>query len=633
MQPLLSLLSLSFASDSYLTRFQLRAQPLLGLNIDFPFKIEREMPERRKRDRDEDSDASPGQLDDEITDVSSSDLENDAGEKSRRGAGNAEGGSEDEELDSDEEFKSENPADKRRRLAKQYLENLKSEAREILTGRESTVTAAAGSGGEVPTGEGAVDEFNNFDASVLDRDIIASRLKQDIAEQKGRVYRLIGDKLLLSEAKITFTRVGDQNPTCISCYQPQLQGFTAEGNTGSSGSSTRKPKDALFAYTVSKDMQLTKYDVTDFNRRPQKMKYKRGGKKYIPSGSKEFENTTEGHYDEILAVAASPDGKYVVTGGRDRKLIIWSAESLAPVKVIPTKDRRGEVLGLVFRKNSDQLYVSCADCKIRTYSINQFSQLETLYGHQDLVACIDALNSERCVTVGSRDRTAMLWKIPDETRLTFRGGDDPERLVKKWLREHASTDENGEMVLPDKSEAPTFYSEGSIDVISMIDESHFVTGSDNGNLALWSISKKKPIFVERVAHGLIPEPRDELISGESDVQIRKAQLGDGRLLQPYWITAIHAIPYSNVFVSGSWNGSLKVWKLDENMRSFRLLGDLPNCKGVVTAIQVIESGRRGRETFRVLASVAKEHRLGRWVSNVANGRNGIYSAVVEQTTF
>lgn len=105
------------------------------------------------------------------------------------------------------------------------------------------------------------------------------------------------------------------------------------------------------------------------------------------------------------------------------------------------------------------------------------------------------------------------------------------------------------------------------------------------------------------------------------------------MLQPFWITSLYAIPYSNVFISGSWSGSLKVWKISDNLRSFELLGELSGAKGVVTKIQVVESGKHGKEKFRILASIAKEHRLGRWIANVSGARNGIYSAVIDQTGF
>ncbi|EDO19240.1 hypothetical protein Kpol_1050p100 [Vanderwaltozyma polyspora DSM 70294] len=566
---------------------------------------------KKKRARGEDRAPASRDNDEEITDPSSEDESGGEDEDEDLPHG--------EELESDEEFETENPADKRRRLAKQYLENLKTEANEIMTDALDEDEEAK-KGGEI-------DNYNNFDARDLDRDIIASRLKQDVAEQQGRVFRFIADKLLIKEAKTSFTRINEKNLTSISCYQPVINKFEYDTKENS------KNKNKIFAYTVSKDLQLTKYDVTDFNERPKKLKYTKGGKKYMPKSSYEYENTTEGHYDEILTVAASPDGRYIVTGGRDKKLIIWSTEALAPIKVIPTKDRNGAVMSLAFRKNTDQLYAACADYKIRTFSINQFSQLEILYGHHDLVADISALGLERCVTVGSRDRTAMLWKIPDETRLTFNGGEDTGKLLKKWMRQNAKEGSNGETIYPDKSEAPTFYGEGSIDVVTMIDDSHFVTGSDNGNLCLWSLAKKKPLSIQRAAHGILPKPDSLRVSGEENSSIRECQLQGDKLTKPYWITSVYAIPYSNIFISGSWNGSLKVWKLSENLREFEHLGDLNNCKGVVTKIQVVESGKHGREKFRVLASVSKEHKLGRWVGEIPGARNGIYSAVIDQTSF
>ena len=464
-----------------------------------------------------------------------------------------------DEVDSEEEFAQESAADKRRRLAKQYLENLKQET-----------------------------EDYDFDAQDLDNDIIAKRLKEDVAETKGHVYRYIADNLLLSDIKPTITRVGSKALTSLAVRFP-------------------------YAYTVSKDMELIKWDIRDFKKKPQRVRHTRGGKKFIEVSNEPKDN---GHCDEILTVAVSPNGKFVVTGGRDKRLLVWSSESLAPLRVLETRDRRGEVLGLVFRRGSDQLYASCADLKVRTYSINQFAQLEILYGHQDHVVDIAALGQERCVTVGSRDRTAMLWKIADETRLTFRGGEfEKKKKKRKDVEDEMDVDEE------------KFFAEGSIDCVSMLDDSHFVTGSDNGSISLWSLAKKKPLFIQHLAHGVVPEFPSEKASAEKDDQTRNLQVPEA---QPYWITAIHAIPYSNVFISGSWNGSLKLWKFEDNLRSFTLLGELGNARGVVTRIDVAESGANNKESFRIMATLSKEHRLGRWIEAGAGARNSIYSVVIDQ---
>jgi ribosomal RNA-processing protein 9 len=67
------------------------------------------------------------------------------------------------------------------------------------------------------------------------------------------------------------------------------------------------------------------------------------------------------------------------------------------------------------------------------------------FGHQDTITDLDTLTKERCVTTGGRDRTLRLWKIADESHLLFRIPGD-----------------------------------GSIDCVAMLDEEHFVTGSDSG---------------------------------------------------------------------------------------------------------------------------------------------------------
>jgi ribosomal RNA-processing protein 9 len=465
------------------------------------------------------------------------------------------------ELDSEEEFAQESAADKRRRLAKQYLENLKQE----------------------------VGDFD-FDAKDLDDEIISRRLKEDVAETKGHVYRFLADNLLLSDVKPTVSRLGSKSLTGLSVRFP-------------------------YAYTISKDVELIKWDIRDFKKKPLRLKHVKGGKKFTEIDNDPSKN---GHADEILTVAASPDGRFVVTGGRDKRIVIWSTESLACQRVLETRDRRGEIMGLVFRRGSDQLYAACADLKVRTYSINQFAQLEILYGHQDTVVDISALGQERCVTVGSRDRCAMLWKIADETRLTFRGGENEKKKKKKRSEEEMDVENDPE---------EKFFAEGSIDCVAMIDDTYFVTGSDNGSISLWSLAKKKPIFIQHYAHGILPTISPEEASAEQDPELRAQQVPEA---QPYWITAIHAVPYSNVFFSGSWNGSINVWKLEDNLRSFTLLGELPNAKGIVTRIDVAESGAHGKESLRVLAAMSKEHRLGRWVDVGKGSRNHIYSAVIDQ---
>lgn len=448
---------------------------------------------------------------------------------------------EDGAISSDEEFATENAADKRRRLAKQYLENLKSQ-----------------------------DLEGDFNAADIDEDHLARRLQEDVAETKGYVYKFYGDKIeqQLAEISPKSVRIGSKNLTGVSVKHPYI-------------------------YTVSKDMELIKWKDTG-KAKPQRIKHSKGGARY---GQLNTRNPSANHHwDQINCVAASPDGKFVVTGGNDARLIIWSAENLSCLKVLET---RAAVNSITFRRGTDQLFAACADLRVRTYSINQFAQLEILYGHQDNITDISALGRETCVSVGSRDKTAMFWKIADESRLTFRGGDSDRKRRK------------------DDEADEAFHSEGSIDVVAMVDESHFVTGSDNGNLSLWSLSKKKALHTQRLGHGLSPQFVPSQASAETNTEIAARQIPDR---QPYWITAVYAVPYSDVFVTGSHSGEIKVWKVErQNFRLFTLVGSVA-VKGCVVKIDGAELHDEKKVVIYVASS--KEHKLGRWLGKV-EGRNAL----------
>ncbi len=371
-------------------------------------------------------------------------------------------------------------------------------------------------------------------------------------------------------------------------------------------------------------------------RRPKQVIYTKGNK------NKVRDNTYQGHVDQILTVAASADGKFVVTGGRDRRLIVWNAADLKPLRVFT--QHRDAVTGLAFRRGTNQLYSSAKDRTIKTWSLDELAYVETLFGHQDEVVDVAALAQERCISVGARDRTARLWKVVEETQLVFRGGGGGEKKSK----------------LPSSK----IYAEGSIDRVAMIDEEMFVTGSENGTLSLWTLHKKKPVFTFPLAHGLDPALRPEEASAEQhpDPVVPSPP-------QPRWITALATIPYSDVILSGSWDGQVRAWKVSEDKRRIEALGpvgiagtspsvingvvnpangeddgrtaaptkstqDIPDehpvVRGVINDLSVFERGERGKDGICIVAAVGTEHRLGRWKK--MKGKNGAVVFEVARTS-
>lgn len=362
----------------------------------------------------------------------------------------------------------------------------------------------------------------------------------------------------------------------------------------------------------------------------------------------------QGHARSILTVAVSPSGKYVATGGADRKLVIWDAETLTPMRTFA--QHRDAVSGLAFVRHvstmssGEQLFSGSFDRTIKTWSVSPagHAYVETLFGHQDNVASVAAMTIDQCVSVGARDRTARLWKVIDESQLVFRGGASKNAT----------------------------YHENNLDCVAPLPPHHFVTGSDSGALSLWSIHKKKPLCTIPLAHGLDPLPPLDDLSSELDE--RAAALNTQHLRRmPRWITALTTLPGTDVVLSGSWDGWIRAWQISEDKKTIRPLGPIglgapgtlatdapsqqlnqtlafdatpeernpenkpepdPLIKGVINDIAVFE--RRPDTTSPtepkskshpsqleprgvcIVAAVGKEHRLGRWKCFANNSLDG-----------
>ncbi|KAK4561145.1 pre-rRNA processing protein [Recurvomyces mirabilis] len=521
--------------------------------------------------------------------------------------------------DEDEQYQDEDPAAKRIRLAEQYLLNTQ---REVL-------------------------DDAGFDAADVDKENLAQRmgdrLKEDTAESKGKLYRWIADDLDWGRAEQRVARTDGNSMTSVA-----MQG--------------------RYIYTVDKDMAISKWEVPDHQiptvdgkqvgrqrSKPKRVKYTRGNRK--GKNDRDFLQ----HSNAILCIAASDDGKFVATGGLDKRLVIWDAATLKPLKAFT--QHRDAVTSLAFRRGTNQLFSASRDRTVKIWSLDELAYVETLFGHQDEVVDVSALAQEKCVTVGARDRTARHWKVVEESQLVFRGGGAPGAR-NKHDRSNPSQSNGAE---PEQKA----YNEGSMDRVACLDDDTFVTGSDNGSLSLWSIHKKKAVFTYPLAHGLDPPLSADLLSAEEDPDASQVQ-GEP---QPRWITALRAIPFSNVLITGSWDGVVRAWRITEDKRRIEALGPLgrhngsyeldapttvPNTPttaespgaqlsqemqqaillesqilspshnpagkkpivGVISDLAIVDRGERAKDGVLVAAAVGKEHRLGRW-SRMQEGKNAL----------
>uniref|UniRef100_A0A673IRD3 U3 small nucleolar RNA-interacting protein 2 n=1 Tax=Sinocyclocheilus rhinocerous TaxID=307959 RepID=A0A673IRD3_9TELE len=308
-------------------------------------------------------------MDEEI----SSDSENESADPNRKQQEN-----EDDEIE-------ETPQEKKLRLAKLYLEQLREE-------------------------EDKRAEQESFEA-----DLIAGRLQEDL-EQKGKLQRLIANKLIAPDpAEVRLLRGHKLSVTCLVITP-----------------------DEKYIFSASKDCSIIKWEV-EGGKKVHK----------IAGGRKGTEARHVGHTAHILCMAISSDGKYLASGDMNKLIMIWdpvtckhlyklkghrdavsglafrrgthtlySASHDRSIKVWSVDENayvetlfghQDMITGLDCLSRERCVTAGGRDRTVRVWKVAEESQL-VFHGHEGSIDCIQLINEEHMVT-GGDDGSISVWTV------------------------------------------------------------------------------------------------------------------------------------------------------------------------------------------------------------------------------
>lgn len=280
----------------------------------------------------------------------------------------------------------ETPQEKKLRLAKVYLEQLKQE------------------------------EEDKAEEDAFQTDMVAGRLQEEVLEQKGKLQRPIAKDIIPPDPSEIRVFRGHKLPiTCLVIA----------------------PNDKCI-FSSAKDCSIIKWDVES------------GKKLHtIHGGRKGTEDRHVGHTAHILCMAISSDGKYLATGDMNKLIMIWEAETCkhlykftghkGPISGLSFRkgthdlysashdrsvkvwnvDENAYVETLFGHQDAitglDSLSRECCvtaggrDRSVRVWKIAEESQL-VFHGHEGSIDCIQLINEEHMIT-GADDGSVALWSV------------------------------------------------------------------------------------------------------------------------------------------------------------------------------------------------------------------------------
>lgn len=289
------------------------------------------------------------------------------------------------QLSEDYEY-DETPQEKKLRLAKKYLEQLKEE------------------------------EDKKADDEAFETDLVAGRLQEEVLEQKGKLQRLVAKDLTQPDASEIRLLRGHKLPITCLVISP----------------------DDKSIFSAAKDCSIIKWDIEN------------GKKLHTIKGvRKGTEDQPVGHTAHILCMAISSDGKYLATGDMNKLIMIWEAETCkhlykftghkGPVSGLSFRrgthdlysashDRSVKVWNVdenayvetLFGHQDvitglDSLSRECCvtaggrDGTVRVWKIAEESQL-VFHGHEGSIDCVQLINEEHMIT-GADDGSVSLWSV------------------------------------------------------------------------------------------------------------------------------------------------------------------------------------------------------------------------------
>jgi len=292
-----------------------------------------------------------------------------------------------------------------------------------------------------------------------------------------------------------------------------------------------------------------------------------------------------GHTEKVNAVAVSPNGQIIATGGNDDVIRLWDFRTGKSLNILAGHE--SHVNGIAFSKDGTRIASASSDRTVRLWDTNTGKELHALIGHSNVVTKVYFSPSEESLLSVGDDKTIKIWDVKTGNELNTLTLDtfvDVAAFSPDGKTIGIGCEDNVIRLLDYESLTETREFKGHADwIVAMAfssDGNRLLTGSFDKTARIWDVNTGKQLillsghtaFLSSVA--FFPDGK-KVVTGSYDTTARLWDAITGGQLITFSghtgsVMDVAVSPDGNNIVTGSADTTTRIWQLTSKAANYSM---------------------------------------------------------------